>query len=274
MRISNPINDTQRRFNELCALGGGQGGGPARTRVQALLADSGRALTAIGHREITEHLNFYNQHNPWHVCFAVGMCWGRLAKLNLEFTGASVRLFENWNDHDLRLAKKFFYERGPDPIEQSLRGGHVLFQRVLLPAQLPTSLDRYRRAQERWLSPIISPSRPRFIGSWNATAMFMVALFSDATLAAQLTSTIVKLPPGGPIFNGLSILHESHLLSRPPAGSELDDEVFEPGAIYENNALFEELHRGHEDWNLLDVHGGVYMLGTRATESDTWFSAE
>jgi len=65
MTISNPVNDTQRRFNELCARGGGQGGGPARTRVQELLAQSGRALTAIGHQEITEHLGHSADHSPW-----------------------------------------------------------------------------------------------------------------------------------------------------------------------------------------------------------------
>jgi hypothetical protein len=271
MTISSPVNGTQRRFNELCTHGGGQGGGPARTRVQALLAESGRALTAVGHREITEHLGHYADHNPWHVCFAVGLCWGRLARLDLDFTGAAVRLIENWNDEDLRLARRFHYERGPNPIEESLRGGHILFGRVVLPSTLPEHLDRYRRAQDRWLGPIISTERPRFIGSWNATAMFMIALFSDIALAAQLTTPVVMLPPGGPIFNALSILHRTHVLSRAPSGSELDDEAFEPGAIYENNALFEEIHRGYTGWNLLDVHSGLYMLGTRLADSDNWF---
>lgn len=150
-------------------------------------------------------------------------------------------------------------------------GGHVLFGRVNLPSTLPDSLERYRRAQDRWLGSIIGPERPRYIGSWNATAMFMIALFSDGVLAAQLTTPVVMLPPGGPIFNALSILHAAHLLSRPPAGSDLDDEAFEPGAIYENNALFEEIHRGHADWNLLDVHSGLYMLGTRLADSANWF---
>ena len=61
------------------------------------------------------------------------------------------------------------------------------------------------------------------------------------------------------------------MLSRPPSGSELDDEAFEPGAIYEKNVLFEEIHRGHAGWNLLDVHSGLYMLGTRFAGSGNWF---
>jgi hypothetical protein len=101
--------------------------------------------------------------------------------------------------------------------------------------------------------------------------MFMIALFSNTLLAAELLTPVVMLPPGGPIYNALSILHARHILSRPPAGSELDDEAFEPGAIYENNALIEELASGHAGWNLLDVHSGLYMLGTRLAESNNWF---
>jgi len=271
MSIGNPINRTQRSFNELCELGGGVRGGPTRPRAQDLLHQSGSALNRIAHDEVTAHLTHYSTSNPWHVCFAVGVSWGRLAKLDIDFTGAAVRLLSNWNDDDLRIARKFYYERGPEPIEHSLRGGHTLFRMVNLPVTLPSSLDGYRRAQERWLSPIVSPNRPRYIGSWNATAMFMVGLFSNKTLAAQLTSTVVMLPPGGPIFNALSILFGAHILAQRPAGSDLDDEAFEPGAIYENNALFADIHKAHLGWNLLDVHSGLYMLGTRLPESNNWF---
>lgn len=225
----------------------------------------------MAHREIVSHLAAYPDANPWHVCFGVGISWGHLAQLNVDFTGAAVRLISRWNNDDLRLARTFYLERGPDPIEQTLMGGHVLFSRVTLPHQLPTDLRGYGRAQERWLSPILSPNRPRYIGSWNATAMFMVGLFSNAGISAQLVRREVMLPPGGPIFNALAILHRHHVLLRPPAGSKLDDEAFEPGAIYENNALFEELLIGHVGWNLLEVHSGLYMLGTHLAESAGWF---
>ena len=155
------------------------------------------------------------------------------------------------------IARQFHLERGPDPIEYSLMGGHLLFQNVVLPAQLPTSLDQCRRAQDRWLGRIIGPNRPRFIGSWNATAMFMAVIASDPSLTAALTTSVVMLPPGGPVYNASTILHRTHVLSSPPSGSELDDEDFEPGAIYENNALLEEIHRGHPNWSLLDVHSGT-----------------
>lgn len=210
-------------------------------------------------------------HNPWHVCFAVGLCWGRLARLTPEFVGPAVRLLTDWNNEDLKLARSFHYERGSEPIEQSLAGGHAMFASVRLPEQLPDNLDKYRRAQDRWLGHVLGPDRPRYIGSWNATAIFMVGLFSNKSLAEQLTTPVVMLPPGGPVYKGLSILHDVHLLSRKPAGGELDDQAFEPGAIYENNALFEELLKGRAGWSLLDVHSGLYMLGTRLAESDKWF---
>jgi hypothetical protein len=98
--------------------------------------------------------------------------------------------------------------------------------------------------------------------------MFMVALFAQPTLAATLIEPRVMLPPGGPIYNALSLLHRAHFLTRSPAGSELDDEAFEPGAIFENNALFVEILKGQAGWSLLDVHSGLYLLGTRDPRSD------
>jgi len=98
--------------------------------------------------------------------------------------------------------------------------------------------------------------------------MFMVGLFGNKPLSDQLVSQDVLLPPGGPIFAGLSILYQSHLLSHKPAGSALDDGEFESGALYENNSLFAEIRKGLNDWSLLDVHSGLYLLGTRDVRSD------
>ena len=273
MPVPNPVNGTQRRYNELCRLGGGQHGGPTRPRVQQLIHDSGRLLSEKARDEIVSALTWFPNSNPWHICFVVGLCWGRLARLEQEFIGAGLRLLQNWNDDDLRLARRFYLERGPQPIELSLRGGHMMFQRVRLPENLPDNLEGIGRAQQRWLTPITSPSRerPPFIGSWNATAMFMVAVMSQPELAAQLTSPVVSLPSGGAVFNALSILHRDHILARRPAGTELDDEEFEPGTIFENNNLFVELHRGHAGWDLCEVNMGLYMLGSRLAESDNWF---
>ena len=97
--------------------------------------------------------------------------------------------------------------------------------------------------------------------------MFMTALFAQPALAATQKTQKPLLPPGGPIFNGLRMLHAAKVLSRAPAGSELDDAAFEPGAIYENNQLFVELLAWQDDWCLLDVHSGLYMLGTRDPRS-------
>src|SRR5262245_50889751 len=178
--ISNPVNDTQRVFNELCERGGGVRGGPARGPVLRLLRESGQGLNRIAVREMTENLAAFPTANPWHICFAVGLAWGHLAKLEVAFTEAVVNVLANWNDADLRRAQSFHLERGPQPIAQSLAGAHTLFGRVTLPAALPSSLETLARAQERWLSPILNPSqRPPYIGAWNGTAMFMTALFAQ-----------------------------------------------------------------------------------------------
>lgn len=266
-----PLNGVQEQFNDLCQKGGGQGGGPLRGKVQALLAAGGQALNTYAYAEVADQLDHYQDYNPWHVCFAIGLAWGHLAQLNSEFVGAATRLMSDWNPSDLREARRHHYERGPDPIEQSLSGGHQLFAKVLLPPTLPNDLGRLKRFQERWWTPILSAERPRYIGSWNATAMFMVALFAQPTLAATLVEPDVLLPPGGPIYGGLKLLHEANLLSQAPAGTDLDDAAVEPGAVYENNSLMAELRKGPTPWSLVDVHSGLYMLGTRYAPSRQWF---
>lgn len=271
MPLPEPVNETQRRFAELCRLGGGQKGGPARGKVLELLYESGSTLNRHAHKEVTSMLAEFSEENPWHVCFAIGICWGRLAKLTPEFVAPAVRLLKAWNSGDLKIAKKYHYERGPTPIEQSLSGGYLMFKDVNLPLQLPDSLDQCQRAQERWLGRVLRADRPKYIGSWNATAMFMVALFSNKTLADQLVTRKVVLPPGGPVHKGLTIFHECHLLSKAPYGKELDEQAFEPSSLYDNNALMEDLLKGRSNWSLLDVHSGLYMLGTRLAESDHWF---
>jgi hypothetical protein len=268
--IAEPVNSTQREFNKLCELGGGQGGGPARGKVLELLRASGQRLNAMAFRQVGEQMSAFPEANPWHVCFAIGLCWGHLAWMDVDFTKAVIGVLSNWNDADLSAARKFHMERGPEPIEQSLRGGYMLFDKVLLPGKLPDTLERLWRAQERWLTPVLSPTRPKYIGSWNATAMFMIALFAQPALARTQREPKPLLPPGGPIFEGLKLLHRARLLSRAPSGGPLDDQAFEPGVLYENNELFSELHRGRNDWGLIDVHSGVYMLGTRHPHSDNW----
>ncbi|WP_244444221.1 hypothetical protein [Lutibaculum baratangense] len=209
--------------------------------------------------------------DPWHVCFVVGLAWGRLARLEENFVAASIDFLQTGSRSSLITAQMFHYERGPLPIEQSLSGGRNLFAKVILPAGLPDDLQKLGRAQERWMPPILSKDRPRYIGSWNATAMFMTALFAKPALASTMTTAEIALPPGGPIFSALKILHEAGLLVRKPEGSELDDAAFEPGAIYVNTGLMADLVVGISDCSMIDMHSGLYMLGTRLPESDTWF---
>lgn len=269
--IKKPVNNTQTKFNDYCEKGGGVRGGPARGKVLALLKETGQSLNTLATSEVTDQLAAFPSANPWHVCFAVGLSWGHLARLDSAFTKAVCNVLSDWNTTDLNAAKSFHLERGPIPIEQSLIGAHMLFGKVTLPKTLPDTLEKLSRAQERWLSPILNPKeRPPYIGAWNATAMFMTALFGQPDLSITHKSPPPMLPPGGPIYAGLKLLYETGVLSKPPAGSELDDASFEPGAIYENNSLFAELCGQLPNWSLIDVHSGVYMLGTRHPSSGKW----
>lgn len=273
--ISKPVNDLQRQFNELCEKGGGVKGGPVRGKTLELLKFYGQTLNQGASEEIQEHLAAFPDANPWHVCFALGLCWGHLAKVDLTFTEAAIGALEHINDDDLKTAGSFCLERGPEPIINSLRGGNALFQKVVLPSTLPDTLDRMDRAQQRWLAPIVHPTdRPPYIGSWNATAMFMTALFSNPTLAATQMEPKPVLPPGGPIFTGLSILHDAGLVTTAPDTAGIDGNSFEPGVLYTNNALLQSLLAGCSGWSLTDVHSGVYLLGTRHHESDSWIKAK
>ncbi len=271
--VSNPVNDLQREFNSLCMKGGGVRGGPTRGKTLELLRTYGRKLNAGASLEVRAHLDKFADANPWQVCFALGLCWGHLARVDLDFTSAVIGCLTEINDSDLKTAGSFHLERGPDPIVNSLKGAFRLFQMVQLPPALPTSLKSLWRAQERWLSPILNKNlRPSYIGSWNATAMFMTALLSAPDLAATQRGPVPILPPGGPIFEGLSVLHIAGLTSTPPDRADLDGRGFEPGVLYANNALLAELLKGRSDWSMTDVHGGVYLLGTRHLHSNVWIS--
>lgn len=269
--ISKPKNRTQEKFNELCIKGGGLGGGPARGPVLELLKNSGQLLNVLAYEETATHLTTFSKSNPWHVCFAIGLAWGHLAKLELDFTESVVNVLADWNDIDLKNARSFFLERGPTPIEQSLVGAKILFDKVILPQTLPSTLEQLGRAQERWLSPITNPKeRPPYIGAWNGTAMFMIAVFAQPTLAAIQKAPPPALPPGGPIKAGLNYLHQAKITTKAASGSELDDAKFEPGVIYENNGLFAEICNQLKDWSMVDVHSGIYMLGTNDPRSREW----
>ena len=100
--------------------------------------------------------------------------------------------------------------------------------------------------------------------------MFMCALFAQPELAATQVEPRPVLPPGGPIFAGLQILHNTGVVLQPPEGSNLDDQSFEPGALYLNNNLLVEVMKGLDGWSLVDVRSGVYMLGTRDPHSNSW----
>jgi hypothetical protein len=267
--IAKPINNTQIEFNALCEKGGGQKGGPTRKKTLELLRASGRALNIEAHNQITEALDLLPGANPWHVCYAVAMNWGRLARADPTFTEAAVGCLESFNAADVATACKFPFEKGPDAVRDSLHGGWIAFSKLALAGPLPTDLPGMVRAQAKWLRVILT-EKPRFVGAWNGTALFMVALFANPKLAATMTEPEVLLPIGGPISAGLNILHQAHLLSRPSEPKE-ESESLDFGQITLINGQFAEVQRGLDDWSLVDVHSGLYMLGTRLPESKAWY---
>lgn len=79
--MSRPVNETQRRFARLCADGGGLKGGPAKNKVLDLLRWSGTTVNEDAYDQTRKQFEAFPEANPWHVCFAVGLAWGHLAKL-------------------------------------------------------------------------------------------------------------------------------------------------------------------------------------------------
>jgi len=268
--IAKPVNPVQKRFNEICEEGGGPGGGPTRGKVLALLETAGKQMNVEAFEVATSNLARLCDANPWHVCYAIAVCWGHLARLDDRFIDAASALMSEWDDDLLREAKMFPLERGVDVIEDTLRAGHIMFEKVRLPAALPDTLEGLRKAQHRWLGRGLAPDRPRYMGAWNATAMFMVALFARPELAHSMKSAIVQLPPSGAMVNALTYLHRAKHITRPPEGSLLDDAAFEPGVLAVNNGLFEDVRAGLDDWSLIDVHSGLYVLGTKEPGAATW----
>ena len=265
-----PINDTQASFAKLCALGEGPEGGPERTKVQELLRDHGKRLNKFASKQAASHFRGNADANPWHVCFAIGLCWGNLARNDPQFVSACVRCLGEWNDADLKQAMSYALQLGPDPIEQSLVGAHELFGKGKLPQTLPNGLERLRIAQDQWLKLVVSSEAHAYIGRWNATAMFLAALFAQPKLAAALTRPGVLLPDNGPIFGALQMLHRVDILSEPPEERELGDKVWLE-ALHVNNDLLHDILVGLPDWSLVDVHSGLTMLGTRDPRSKNWF---
>jgi hypothetical protein len=266
------MNEIQLRFQQLCKAGGGPGGGPARGRVQELLKEGGERLNRLAYQETSDALSDNPGADPWHVAFAVALGWGHLALLSEDFVRNAVTYLGSGDPIALDDASACHNERGPEPLRASLASAKYLFENTRLPKQLPTTLSGIKSAQDRWLGRLMGPNRPRYIGSWNATAMFMVAAFAQPQLARSMKSNEFILPPGGPIWVALRKLHQVHVLPRGPAGGDLDDGSWEPGVLFENNELMAKLIPGPADLDMIDLHSGLYLLGTNHPQADQWIN--
>ncbi|MEX1303691.1 MAG: hypothetical protein WEA84_00820 [Rhodovibrionaceae bacterium] len=261
-RIAEPKNAFQVRWNELCDVGGGTSGGPRRPDVQELLYEASLELNEYAKEEIQAQFEIFSDRNPWHICFAFGLGWGHLAKIERPFTDAATQFLQDFDEEALKLARSYCWYRGPKPLEESLKGAYTLFEKRRLPSEIPEAMDQLAKCQKRWLTPILSRERPRYIGAWNATAMFMMALFANPKLAQELTTPEIYLPIGQPVERGLDLLHAAKIVPKPEPVGDTEGEALDLLPIAQSNNLFAEVLKGREGWNLLDVHTGLYVLGT------------
>ncbi len=250
------VRQLQDDFNKLCERSNGR---PDKREVQKLLERAGKALNETGYEEAQATFAELTGHNPWHICFAMALVWGHLAHPRRDFVGAAVRYLDKKKDTDLAIALRAYNERGPDPIKRSLEAARTMFCLVDMPERLPETLRALGEAQQRWLTPLYGPNHPPYMGNWNATGMFKMALFQNPTLAGELRDNIVYLPPGGPFDAGLRRLRRHGLLKDSPP--ERDEASFDWLAIAASNKLLMEIHGSWDGWSLLDAHSGVYMLG-------------
>jgi hypothetical protein len=63
--MSKLVNETQRRFAELCAHGGGLKGGPVRSKVLELLRISGLPLNANAYAIAKEQFEVHADADAW-----------------------------------------------------------------------------------------------------------------------------------------------------------------------------------------------------------------
>ena len=269
--IANPVNELQEVFNDLCLKGGGQGGGPARTRVQELIRTFGQRLNADAYGQMADAQAWVPGANPWHVAFAMGLCWGTIAKYEATFFRAAVGALAHWNDEDRRTAVALHLEKGAELLEGSLRSGYRLFEATPGMIALPDTLEGLGRRQDRWIRSI-SELNPSYIGPWNSLALFMCALFAQPELAHTMRTPRPLLPPGGPITRGLSLLHQAKVVAAPPNTQDDDERAAAIGAAVEDNALMADLLRGLADCSMIDMHTGIYLLGTRDARSRGWIA--
>lgn len=271
--ISSPLNECQRQFNELCKKGGGRNGGPARTRVQQLLRDEGKLLNESAYGEVSHALAVANGSNPWHVFFALGLCWGEMARFSDSYLVAAVGAIASWNDTDRAEAVKHHTQKGHELLEGSLRSASIIFDQIGSSMNaIPDSIEEHNKFQNRWFRRL-NTINPSYIGPWNATAPFMVALFARPDLAKTMKTLGPVLPSNGPIARALNLLHQVGVTNHPAQSLEDDVRLSALGGTSADNGTMQELIVGLADCSMIDMHSGLYMLGTRDPRSATYFDS-
>ena len=269
--ISSPLNECQRQFNELCKKGGGRKGGPARTKVQQLVRDEGKLLNQSAYDEVSHALTVASASNPWHVLFAIGLCWGEMARYSDKYLLAAVAAIASWNDMDRAEATKHYTQKGHELLEGSLRSASVVFEKLgTTLSAIPETIEEHNKLQGRWFTRL-NALNPSYIGPWNATALFMVALFARPKLAQTMKTLGPVLPSGGPISRALNLLYQVGVTNHPAQALEDDVRLSALAGATADNGTMQELIVGMSDCSMVDMHSGLYMLGSRDPRSATYF---
>jgi hypothetical protein len=228
-------------------------------------------LNSNAYSEVASALNTGDECNPWHVFFALGLCWGEMARYSDRYLLAAVGAISSWNDADRGEATKHCTQKGHELLEGSLRSASVVFDQIgTALSTIPETLEEHNKLQGRWFRRL-NALNPSYIGPWNATALFMVALFARPTLAKTMRTLGPILPSGGPISRALNLLYQVGVTNHGAQSLEDDVRFSALAGATADNGTMQELIVGMGDCSMVDMHSGLYMLGSRDPRSDSYF---
>lgn len=235
-----------------------------------LLLDAGGDLNANGARQLQEYLTgipFEDLHIGW---FVAGIAWGRDAEDSREFVLSAVQAIKSSKPKDHKRAMRFALAGRHRRLENLLRAGRqiVLQERHPCPISAIEELNEY---QQRLFKALQLLPDVQGIGNWNLGAMFFCAALSDPQWRVEMNKARPRLPMSAPIFHSMEQLYSLRVLSRQPNYNPWrpKDSSY-PEALYSNNALLEELCQKLGTSRILDIHSGLYLLGTRNVDANSW----
>lgn len=87
-----------------------------------------------------------------------------------------------------------------------------------------------------------------------------------------MTHVRPRLPISAPIREGLKVMRDFGLTARSPSSALVDWDAFEPAELYQDNDILEEVGRAGGVADLLELHSGLFLLGTEDRLSSRWIT--